>query len=508
MFDRIKKAARLLFTGRYDLAELSGPNTKHFAKADDRPPFLANSLYTRKQIRMKARYEWENNCYLAGLVSTLAKDVIGYTIPTLRVLIDEPGVSPKDSLKTFIEEQWIKWSTHRLINLPEKLYLLDTTKTVEGESFWYKFTDEDAEYETGISLNMNVLSSSRVTDPYIRIKDAMKDEPIYQNGNQVGYRTTVNDDGLIVDAKSGRPLRFMVSPLDTEIYGFDLIKDNFEMVDAKYMTQWYHPTRPGQFRGVSEVRQAVPIYAQLRRYLTTVMTGAETIASFAGTIKTTSPPIEGPTTIEQFTQFPITPGMLTSLPEGWEPTQFQGNTNAINVQATIDLALRECGRALDVPFGIVAGDSSKYNYSSARLDYIGYDEGTKFKRGQLSIKIMNPTFASFLLELSLINQRVREAFEAGAIYHSWSYTARPSLDPQKDASANDQNLKNNLTTLAEIYASRGKDWEEELEQKSREKKKIIELGLDIADGNAIMKDEGTSNAQNESTTDSPSANAA
>jgi capsid protein len=54
---------------------------------------------------------------------------------------------------------------------------------------------------------------------------------------------------------------------------------------------------------------------------------------------------------------------------------------------------------------------------------------------------------------------------------------RLDADPVKKESANSQALKNNTTTLAEIYAKQGKDWEDELMQRSRELQRQRELNL-------------------------------
>lgn len=492
--EAVQNAVKQL-SARYDLAQHTGPNVKHYSNAD-RPGYSAiraNLPHNRRTMASRARYEFDNNGYCAGLVRTLATDVIGYTAPTLRVMFDEPGVDTKSSVKYLIEDAWQKWSTNHYINIPEKLFILDANKTIDGGGFWNFFTDPDADFELDFSLNCKVVADHQVTDPYVYLQNSMNQEPIYYDGVHYGTRTTINDDGVIVDAQSGNPLRFKVLSLQQEIYGFDIIRTDQAIVDKRNMVHWFHPTRPNQYRGVCEIKEAVPIFAQLRRYLTNVMMGAETATAFAGVMETTQTDAEGPTEIDQFTQFPIAPGMLVSLPDGWKATQFQPNANILQVDAAVSSALRECGRALDVPYGVVAGDSSKYNYSSARLDYTGYDERMKFRRQQLSTKILNPTFRHFLLELALRVPRIMAAYRSGKITHSWTYSVRPSIDPQKDASADDTRLKNGSTTLAEVYASRGMDWEEQMEQRSREFQKISVLGLDFEKSSAIMNNGGPQN---------------
>ena len=54
-----------------------------------------------------------------------------------------------------------------------------------------------------------------------------------------------------------------------------------------------------------------------------------------------------------------------------------------NYKMFVDAKLRECGRALNVPFGKMAGDHSLYNYSSGRMDDGPYwdDRATSSGRG-------------------------------------------------------------------------------------------------------------------------------
>jgi capsid protein len=47
----------------------------------------------------------------------------------------------------------------------------------------------------------------------------------------------------------------------------------------------------------------------------------------------------------------------------------------------------------------------------------------------------------------------------------------------KDATAEQVRLSYNGTTLEEVYAARGQDWEEGLEQRQIETEKVRELGL-------------------------------
>jgi len=61
---------------RYDAAQTSD-DRKHWAAADAFSADAALSPVVRRTIRNRARYERNNNSYLAGISSTLASDLIG-----------------------------------------------------------------------------------------------------------------------------------------------------------------------------------------------------------------------------------------------------------------------------------------------------------------------------------------------------------------------------------------------------------------------------------------------
>lgn len=470
---RVKLAARLMLRGEhYDSATYDNRNDRHFANARDLPPIVTNNYDTRKKLRVRARYEADNNCYLSGLCNTLATDVVGYVLPSLQVL------TPDAKLNAFIEAEWKKWSEFESVNLCEKLKMMDRASRTDGESFLMMVSDRYTESKTGYSLNVVIIPASRVTDQSLVNFNPIEKRKMSDEEGIVTEYTVINDDGVIVDATTGRPIEFKVIPLVDEVQGLtSLIQSNSVTVSARYMKQWFRPKWPGQFRGVCEVAPALPLYAQLRRFDIATMTSAEVAAMIAGVMKTTNPANDEPPEIAPGTELGLVPGSLIAAPDGWEPVAFPSNAPLSTYEMFVYMVLRQIGRLLDVPFGIVAGDHSKYNYSSARLDVTGYDEGKKYDRKQLEIRALNPVAEEFLFELSKLRPDVARYLETEGIPYGWNFTNRPSIDPAKDASVDDIRLKNGTITLAEIYSAKGKDWEEALEQRAKESKKIAELGL-------------------------------
>jgi len=82
--------------GRYDAAQTTGDNERHWANADFLAADAANSPEVRRALRCRARYEVANNSYAKGIVLTLANDVVG-TGPRLQMLARDPAVSGRRS---------------------------------------------------------------------------------------------------------------------------------------------------------------------------------------------------------------------------------------------------------------------------------------------------------------------------------------------------------------------------------------------------------------------------
>jgi lambda family phage portal protein len=462
----------------YDAAKTTTENRRHWSNADDNPPAWANTPDVRAKLRMRARFETDNNPYCSGMVSTLATDTVGYVPPKLQVL------TPDAAFNRYVEEEWEFWSTHILVNLPAKLRILDEGKRVEGEQFLAMSGDESVGMETNFALNVNVIGASRVSNWRMGI-----------GTNAISSTGIYNDDGVHVDVNTGRAVGYDITSLADEIYwGSTTLTQSTAPVPARYVLHWYTPRRAGQFRGISELTPALPLFAMMRRFDLATLTAAETAAMLAGIMKTNAPLESGPASVRDWQYTELERGTLLTLPEGWDATQFKPENPTSNYEMFVNCILRQIGRSLDIPFGVVAGDSSRYNYSSARLDYTGYDERLKFDRQQLIIRVLDPLFKEWLLEFRKVDPRVNRQIKAlgNRLPHDWQFTKRPSIDPEKDARTSTERITNGTSNLAIECAQDGTNWEEVLIQRAAELKKIKELGLTPGQASDILNNGGNS----------------
>ena len=88
---------------RYDAAQSTNDNYRHWANADGLSANASNSPEVRRTLRNRSRYEVANNSYARGIVLTLANDAIG-TGPRLQLL------TPNAEANRRIEREFSLWS--------------------------------------------------------------------------------------------------------------------------------------------------------------------------------------------------------------------------------------------------------------------------------------------------------------------------------------------------------------------------------------------------------------
>ncbi len=139
---------------KYDAAQTTADNRRHWANADLLSPDAAASPAVRRILRSRARYEVANNPYAKGIVLTLANDVIG-TGPRLQVLTGDAEVNQT------VEREFARWA--RAVGLAEKLRTMRMAKTTDGEAFAVLFSNE--KLSSPVKLDLKLLEADQVATP-------------------------------------------------------------------------------------------------------------------------------------------------------------------------------------------------------------------------------------------------------------------------------------------------------------------------------------------------------
>ncbi|MDH5528330.1 MAG: phage portal protein, partial [Nitrospirota bacterium] len=121
------------------------------------------------------------------------------------------------------------------------------------------------------------------------------------------------------------------------------------------------------------------------------------------------------------------------------------------------------------------------NYSSARAALLEAWRYFMGRRKWLSVHWASPVYALWLEEA--IGQGLIEApgfYDNPAAWcrAKWIGPGRGWVDPVKEAKAADMRIQSGISTYEQECAEQGLDWEEQFEQRAREKQRMQELDLD------------------------------
>ncbi|RIK82894.1 MAG: hypothetical protein DCC68_05100 [Planctomycetota bacterium] len=440
---------------RYDAAQTTDDNRRHWANADGLSANSANSPEVRRLLRNRARYEVANNSYARGIVLTLANDVVG-TGPRLQMLTEDAEANRR------IELAFMSWA--KAIGLAEKLRTMRMARASDGEAF-------------GVLVNNPVLPNIVQLD--LRLIEA--DQVCTPDINMFARNAV---DGIGFDA-FGNAVEYHVlraHPGDTSA----LVSREYDRVPAGAVVHWFRADRPGQQRGIPDIMPALPLFAQLRRFTLAVLAAAETAADFAGILYTDAPANGEADAAEPFEPVELEKRALVTMPGGWKMSQLEAEQPSTGYSEFKKEVLNEIARCLNIPFNIAAGNSSGYNYASGRLDHQTYFKSLRVEQAHLECVVLDHILAAWFDEAVLIPGLLPAGIGFIADWpHQWFWDGHEHVDPAKEASAQTMRLANHTTTLADEYARRGLDWETQLRQRAKELALMTELGLTTAQAIAM-----------------------
>lgn len=444
----------------YDSAKTTTENENHWANAGSGSANAENLPDVRARLRNRSREECRNNGYAKGLNRTIRNDVIG-TGPRLQLTLPETYVDPDfgttmtvpPNAARLVEAQWQAWCDR--IHLPEKLRTLYETGHRDGECFALMFTNW-AVADDCLKLDLRLIEADQISTPDLYWGDQLAVDGIRfdEFGNPVEYH--------LLKQHPGEP-GLLSSPWD------------YARIRARHVFHWFDPDRPGQRRGVPSNTPGLNLCGSLRRYTKAVIGAAETAASIAGVMETENAddPSFAATTAEQqnreMDEVSVPHRGLLTLPAGYKAHAFDATQPTTSYKEFKGEVLTEYGRPMCAPRNVSTASSAEYNYSSARLDHLPYRQVAKIDREQIRVVILERLFRAWARVALLLCGHLPAGLPPFALWSwKWHWDGFASIDPVKDATADDIGLKNGTRTLADILSEQGKDWQEHLTQRAKE----------------------------------------
>jgi lambda family phage portal protein len=428
-------------------------------------------------LRQRSRDLNRNDAHAAGITQTITTNTVGSGI-MLQSKIDAKrlGIDPEKAaeLQAQCEREWERWcaiaDAGERMHFNEIQQLVDRQELENGESVFIPVMINDPNRPYSLAID-NVESDRLDTPPSKRANKRIR------SGVEVGDR--------------GEPLAYWIKdshPGDIT-YSGGFWADDYRRIPAKNemgrnnIFHLYRVLRAGQTRGVPYFSPVLNIFKDLGDYMEAELVASRVAACFAIFIKTQNSVNSALGRMKETNAAgqrlqSIEPGMIEHLQEGQSIESFNPNRPGGTFEPFVDRILRALATGLNLPYEIVAKDFSKTNYSSARAALLQAYRYFRCRQQYLSIHLCQPIYEMVMEEAYLRGYiDVPDFYDNRYEYNRarWIASGWQWVDPLKEVMASEQAIKNNISTLADECASQGKDWEENLEQRAREAKKIKNL---------------------------------
>lgn len=151
--------------------------------------------------------------------------------------------------------------------------------------------------------------------------------------------------------------------------------------------------------------------------------------------------------------------------------------------------MREFARALGITYSALTLNFESAGYSSVRMEGATIWPVVTRRRERIAAPMAQAIYEAWLDEqIAMGRIPFRGGYEAFAanrqrvVDSEWRGPARPSADPYKDALANKVRLETGSTTLQELAAEEGEDWEARVEQIGLEVRRLTDAGVTAPHG--------------------------
>lgn len=432
------------------------------------------------KLRERSRDLVRNDGIASGAIDTIVTNIIGSGIrPQSRIDRETLNVDEEyaDKLQKQMEKIWAQWVEYadagNRLNFYEMEELSERQRLVNGESIIIPVRVINSKRKRPYTLALQMVESDRLDTP----TDLASDKNIRKGveigteyGEPVAYhvRKTHPGDYMYTRNSAKTSTMFIRYPALT-----DLGDPNFFHL--------YHIKRSGQTRGEPFFAPVINLFKDRFDYMEAEILAAKVAACFAIFIKKNNSynvslnrsQQENGKRVEE-----IYPAMVEYLNDNEEIQSFNPNRPGGTFGLFMERILRDMAAGMNIPYEVLAKDFSKSNYSNTRAALLEARRFFMMQQQFVSNKLCQPVLIMLMEEAYLRGELpILDFYQNRAAYvrTRWISPGWQWVDPQKEVAASVLAVDNNLSTLADEFATQGQDWEEALEQIAREKKKIKEL---------------------------------
>ena len=432
------------------------------------------------KLRERSRDLVRNDGIASGAIDTIVTNIIGSGIrPQSRIDRETLNIDEAfaDQLQKQMEKIWARWVEYadagERLNFYEIEELCERQRLVNGESIIIPVRITNSRRKRPYTLALQMVESDRLDTP----------------GDLIGNKSIRK--GIEVGNEFGEPVAYYVRKTHPGDYMYTRNLGNTSNNYNRYSAlndlgdpnffHLYHVKRSGQTRGEPFFAPVINLFKDRFDYMEAEILAAKVAACFAIFIKKNNSynvslnrsQQENGKRVEE-----IYPAMVEYLNDNEEIQSFNPNRPGGTFGLFMERILRDMAAGMNIPYEVLAKDFSNSNYSNTRAALLEARRFFMMQQQFISNKLCQPVLLMLMEEAYLRGELpILDFYQNRAAYvrTRWISPGWQWVDPQKEVAASVLAVDNNLSTLADEFATQGQDWEEALEQIAREKKKIKEL---------------------------------
>ena len=413
---------------------------------------------SRDIIRGRARAAEMNSDLAESAVIALLRNVIGAGIVPQAKVRNRSGKLSSE-LNKKIEKAWAKWAE------PENADIRGISSFYELQEMALRRMVYDGE------ILVNKTSQGAYLPLSIQLIEA---ENIGAVSITHGKNNIIN--GVEV-TEHGRPVAYHVSQTDPMgLRSFDTVRLTTEQAFLLFK-----PKRPSQIRGVSLLALVLRRIHDIDEYMDADLIAARVAACFSVFVTSQNSGRQAallPRDKKGRPNITMAPGMVRHLSPGESIEFADPKRNAGTASEYSATQTRRIASGLGMSADIVARNISG-NFSAARQNLL--EDQKTFRQVQKFVirHFCMPIWKAFIDALYLAGELPSDYLANKDKYQevAWLAPGWSWIDPVKEVNANKEAIKSGLTTLEDVCAASGRDWEEVLEQRKLEQDKAKELGV-------------------------------
>lgn len=437
-------------------------------------------LWDLDDLRAKSRNLYMNNELAGAALKKMRTKIVGTgLLPKPAINYNVAGIT-KEKAKEYekiIKTKFNAWasSTNADFNRMHDFFTIQALVQLSWIMNGDAFIIPKRKKRTGVDIELclQMIEADRVVNPRYSYNQLIKGGVEFsENGDLLNYYIADRHPGDGYSKVSKYPV--------------------FNSLGRRNILHIFEPDRIGQRRGVPLLASIIYPIKNLGRFKAAELIASVINASMGFIVETKDPENfinngafgssgeDGENIKEKTDKISLEHGIGVIAKEGETIKEFTTTRPNKSYKDFVDAVYEEVGAQLEIPHEVLMS-SFKASYSAAKASLEEAHQRFLVCRRLLERTLCQPIYEEFILELIrngdidcprfFEDMGVRYAFTRCI----WVGSGKSSLDPLKEANANQKSLENFTTTRSIIAAESGLDFEELMEARLEEEMKIAEI---------------------------------